>query len=98
MSPQPLHTGNSLSSNFSQLNNMMRQLEKEQTTKVYKQANGPAIIQGKLPFTTTSGPAYGELKYDEDGRKAMLDGRHPDGSMNITIMKPGYDVIDDISW
>lgn len=89
---QPLNTGNSLGSNYSQVNTMMKQLEKEQTVKTFKQTGGNAIIQGRLP----SGK-YGQLYYDSTGTARILIGQHPvDGHMGIWVSKDGVDVITEL--
>lgn len=89
---QPLHTQNSLGSNFNQVNNMMKQLEKEQTVKTFKQAGGNAIVQGRY-----AEGKYGQLYYDSDGLRRILLGQHPvDGRMGLWISKDGIDVIDEL--
>lgn len=95
---QPVIPSNSYGQNLGQMNNMIRQLNKEQIVKTFKQPGGNAIIQGKLPYSTPYGPAYGTLKYDRTQLARMIDGTHPDGTMNITISKEGYDVINDLTW
>lgn len=50
MTFRPLTTQNSLGSNFSQVNDMVRQLNREQRTKVFRGPNQVnALVSGKLP-------------------------------------------------
>ncbi len=89
---QPLNSGNTLSTNYNQVNNMVRQLNNEQTTKVFKQASGNAIIDGKLPWG-----GYGQLLYDTTGKARILIGQHPvDKHMGIWISRDGYDVVTEL--
>lgn len=87
---QPLHTKNSLGSNFNQVNTMMKQLEKEQTVKTFKQAGGNAIITGKLPYDG----GYGSLFYDSTNTPRIVLGILPDGTMGMVISKEGVSVLD----
>lgn len=88
---QPISTANSQGSNYNQLNDMVRQLNKEQTTKVFKGAgNTNAIIEGKLPYDG----GYGSLYYDTDGTPRIVIGIQPDGTVGLTISKPGQSVLD----
>lgn len=50
MSFQPINTQNSQGANFGQLNDMVRQLNKEQITKVFKFDSNNAVFIGKLPY------------------------------------------------
>jgi hypothetical protein len=88
MSFRPLNSGNSLSSNLSQVNDMVRQLNKEQVTKTFRQANGNAIITGKLPYDG----GYGSLYYDSTGTARILIGIAPDGEIDIAASDSGYDI------
>lgn len=89
MAFQPLNSQNSTKSNYSQINDMVRTLNKEQTVKTYKQASGNAIIQGRLPWG-----GYGQLFYDGDGIPSILIGQAPDdGRMGIWQAKPGQNVV-----
>jgi hypothetical protein len=46
----PLNSGNSLGANFNQINNIIREINSEQQTKVFKGPNNVnALISGKLP-------------------------------------------------
>lgn len=64
MSITPVSTSNSDSTNLNQINNMVRQLNNEQVTKVFKQAGGvDALINGRLPNDL----GYGTILYDETG-------------------------------
>lgn len=94
MSLRPVSTGNSYGQNLGGVNDMIRQLNKEQVTKTFKQAGGSnAVLSGKLPYTTSSGPAYGSLYYDPNGIPAIIIGTTPDGDTAIVIAKPGQNVI-----
>ncbi len=88
MSLRPLNTQNSLGSNFSQVNDMVRQLKKEQVTKVFKQPGGNAIIDGKLPYEG----GYGSLYYDTNQVPGILIGIAPDGLLDICAAIDGQDV------
>jgi hypothetical protein len=85
---QPISTGNSQSSNYNQINDMVRQLNKEQTTKVFRSGNNNAIITGKLPYDG----GYGTLYYDANGIPAIEIGILPDGGVGLKIAKSGVDV------
>lgn len=86
---QPLNTSNSQQANYNQINDMVRQINKEQTTKVFKQANGNAIINGKLPYDG----GYGSLYYDVNGIPSIVIGILPDGTTGLVIAKAGVDVL-----
>ena len=90
---RPVSSSNSNASNWSNINDVMRRLNKEQTTKVFKQANGVAIITGKLPYEG----GYGSLYYDTDGVARILIGIDPDGGIGLYVSKPGEDVIEAFS-
>lgn len=89
MAYQPLNTSNDLGTNYNQVNNMIRQLNNEQVTKIFKQANGNAIVQGKLPYDG----GYGTLYYDSNGVPSIIIGIMPDGTLDLVISKPGVDVL-----
>ena len=90
MTFRPLNSQNSTQSNYSQVNNMVRTLNKEQTVKTFKQSGGNnAIINGRLPWG-----GYGILLYDSDGIPSVLIGQAPDDSrMGIWQAKPGQNVV-----
>lgn len=89
MAFQPLNSQNSTKASYNQINTMVRQLNKEQTVKTYKQAEGNAIIQGRLPWG-----GYGQLFYDDDGIPSILIGQAPDdGRMGIWQAEPGENVV-----
>ena len=88
MSLRPIVTGNSYGQNLGQINDMVRQLNKEQITKVFKQPNGNAIVTGKLPYDG----GYGTLYYDSGGIPTILIGILPDGSTGMVVAKDGVDV------
>ncbi len=86
---QPLNTRNSQSANYNQVNNMIRQLDNEQTTKTYKQAGGNAIINGRYADNR-----YGNVLYDSTGVARILIGMSPDdGRIGIWVSKAGTDVL-----
>ena len=87
---RPTSTQNSYGQNIGQINDMVRQLNREQTVKVFKQANGNAIITGKLPYNG----GYGSLYYDTNGVPRIVIGIQPDGTIGITVSKDGENVID----
>lgn len=87
---QPLNTGNSTRTNYNQVNNMVRALNNEQTTKVFKGANGEnAVVTGRLPYDG----GYGTLYYDVNGIPSIVIGVLPDGTTGLVIAKPGVDVL-----
>jgi len=90
MSLTPVSSQNSDASNLSQVNNMIRQLNNEQTTKTFKQANGNAIITGKLPYEG----GYGSLYYDSNGIPRIVIGILPDGTTGFVVSKEGENVLD----
>ena len=69
---------------------MIRTLNKEQTVKVFKQATGNAIINGKLPYDG----GYGALYYDASGIPSIVIGILPDGTVGIVAAKSGENVLD----
>lgn len=88
MSIQPLNTANSLVTNYNQINDALRQLNNEQTTKAFKQAGGNAIVEGKLPYSG----GYGSLYYDSTNTPRILIGIAPDGQIDIGVSKPTFDI------
>lgn len=88
MNLRPLTTQNSQGQNYGQVNDMIRQLNKEQTTKAFKQPGGNAVILGRLPYQG----GYGILGYDTDAMARILIGIAPDGEIDIAASKPGYDI------
>lgn len=86
---RPIASNNSYGQNWNEVNNMIRQLNKEQTVKTFKQASGNAIINGKLPYTG----GYGSLYYDSNGVPSILIGIDPDGNVNIHAADDGVDVL-----
>lgn len=99
MSLRPVTPQNSMGQNLGQLNDMVRQLNKEQSVKTFKQAGGNnAIINGRLPFDTDSGATpYGSLYYDTDGVPSIIIGVLPDNTIGLVIAKEGENVIDAFS-
>lgn len=88
MALQPLNTSNSLGTNYNQINDMVRQLNNEQTTKTFSQPGGNSIVEGKLPYTG----GYGSLYYDKDNTPRILIGIAPDGDIDIGVSKPTFDI------
>jgi hypothetical protein len=88
MSFRPAYSGNSQSQNWNEFNNMIRQLNKEQTVKTFKQPGGNAIINGKLPYTN----GYGSLYYDNNNVARILIGVAPDGEIDIGASIGGEDI------
>lgn len=88
MGLRPVTPSNSYGQNLGQINDMVRQLNKEQTTKTFKQAGGNAIITGKLPYSG----GYGSLYYDTDNTPRILIGIAPDGEIDISASKDGFDI------
>lgn len=93
MAFRPLNSGNSYGQNLGQINDMVRQINKEQTTKTFKQARGNAIVTGKLPYDG----GYGSLYYDASNVPRIIIGIAPDGTMGIFVSKNGESVIDAFS-
>lgn len=89
----PVSSQNSQASNWNQLNDMIRQLNKEQTTKVFKQPGGNVIIEGKLPYEG----GYGSLYYDTNGIPRVLIGIAPDGTVGLFVSKVNVSVLSAFS-
>lgn len=90
MSFRPLTSQNSNSQNWGQITDMVRQLNKEQTTKAFKQAGGNALVTGKLPYEG----GYGTLYYDSNNIPVIVIGILPDGTTGLVVAKPGENVLD----
>lgn len=88
MAFQPLNTSNSLATNYNQINNALRQINNEQTTKTFSQSGGNSIVEGKLPYSG----GYGSLYYDSDNIARILIGIAPDGDIDIAVSKPTFDI------
>jgi hypothetical protein len=87
-----LNTRVSLGANYNEVNNALRQIEREQTTKTYKQPGGNAIVQGRY-----AEGKYGQVYYDTDNVARILIGQDPtDGHMVIAVSRDGLDVIDEL--
>lgn len=93
MTFKPLNTTNSYGSNLGQINDMTRQLNKEQQVKVFKGPNNTnALINGRYSDTK-----YGTLISDSTGIRRILLGQHPvDGRPGLWISSDGVDVIDEL--
>lgn len=89
MTLRPLSSSNSTQQNYGQVNDMIRQINKEQVTKTFKQANGNAVVNGKLPWG-----GYGTLYYDSNGIPSILIGQAPDdGRIGRWEAKAGENVV-----
>lgn len=88
MNFRPTSSTNSNPSNWASVNDMIRQLNKEQTTKVFKQPGGNSIVTGRLPYDG----GYGSLYYDSDGTPRILIGIAPDGEIDIGVSIAGQDI------
>lgn len=89
----PLNPGTDFTQAVAVINNNFAQLDNEAVTKTFNQANGNAIIQGKLPYTG----GYGSLYYDTNNVPRILIGIAPDGTMGIFVSKDGESVLDAFS-
>lgn len=70
-------------------NKALERFDSESVTKTFRQANGNAIVQGKLPYG-----GYGTLYYDSNGVPVELIGQAPiDNRVGHWIAKPGNNVI-----
>jgi len=87
---RPLTTQNSTLQNYSQVNDMVRQFDKEQTVKAFKQPGGNSILQGKLPYEG----GYGSLYYDSNNNSRILIGIAPDGEIDIGVSKSGFNITE----
>lgn len=90
MSFKPLSSSNSYKQNLGQVTDMIRQLNREQTTKTFKQPGGNAVINGKLPYQG----GYGSLYYDPNNVPSIVIGTLSDGTMGLVISKDGESVLD----
>lgn len=86
----PVNPGTDFAQAMAVINNNFAQLDNESVTKTFKQANGNAIIEGKLPYSG----GYGTLYHDPDGVPRLLVGITPDGEVDIVKSKDGVSVLD----
>lgn len=89
----PIGAGSSFDQALPVINSNFAQLDQEAVTKVFKQAGGNAIIEGRLPYDG----GYGSLYYDANGIPNIVIGILPDGTTGIAIAKPGEDVLSAFS-
>lgn len=89
----PVGANASLTEALAVINSNFAQLDQETVTKTFKQANGYAIIEGKLPYEG----GYGSLYYDSNGIPRVLIGIAPDGTTGLFVSKVGESVIDAFS-
>ena len=91
--PLPVSSHNSNSQNWNVVNNVFRQIEREQVTKTFRQSGGNSIIQGKLPSDT-----YGIEMFDSENNARILLGFAPDdGRPGLWITIDDKDVIDELN-
>lgn len=90
---QPLQPSTPDGQNLNQINQMIAQVNQEQTVKTFKQANGNAIVQGKLPYDG----GYGSLYYGSDGTPRIVIGILPDGTVGLAVSKEGFSVLDELA-
>lgn len=84
----PINPDTPMNGVIAAMNNNFAQIDNENVVKTFKQANGNAIIQGRLPYSG----GYGTLYYDTDLIPTIVIGILPDGSTGLVISKPGEDV------
>lgn len=90
MAFRPLNSKNSYENNLSQITDVTRQLNREQTTKAFKQAGGNSVITGKLPYDNGAGI----LVYDPDNYSRIIVGVAPDGEIDIGVSKAGFNITE----
>lgn len=86
----PIGSNASLVEALAVINANFAQLDQETVTKTFKQANGNAIVEGKLPYDG----GYGSLYYDSTGLPRLLVGITPDDDVDIVKSKVGTSVLD----
>lgn len=84
----PVNPGTDYDQAMAVMNNNFAQLDNETVTKTFKQANGNAIVEGKLPYDG----GYGSMYYNSDGVPTIIVGILPDGTVGIVQSKNGTDV------
>jgi len=91
---RPLNSSNSYGQNLGEINNVTRQLNKEQQVKVFKGPSSTnAVIIGKY-----SDSKYGLVIADDTGTRRVLVGQAPDdGRPGVWVSIDGVDVIDELS-
>jgi hypothetical protein len=72
------------------VNENFRDIDNSFRVNVVRQANGNAIVQGKLPYDN----GYGTLYYDASGVPRIIIGILPDGTTGLVISKEGESVLD----
>lgn len=94
MALKPIISTNSTVSNYGQINDMVRSLNKEQQVKAFNGIGGKtAVIIGKY-----SQGKYGLVISDDSGVRRILIGQHPiDGRPGNWVSIDGIDVIDELS-
>jgi len=71
-------------------NDNFRDIDNSFLVNVVRQANGNAIIQGKLPYEG----GYGSLYYDSTGTPRIIIGILPDGDIGVVMSKESENVIE----
>jgi hypothetical protein len=89
----PVNPGTDYDQAMAVMNNNFAQLDNETVTKTFKQANGNAIVEGKLPYDG----GYGSMYYNSDGIPTIIIGILPDGTVAIIQSKNGTDVTTVVS-
>lgn len=84
----PINPGTPIDGVIASVNNNFAKLDNENIVKTFNQANGNAIVQGRLPYTG----GYGTLYYDTNLIPTIVIGILPDGTTGLVISKPGEDV------
>jgi hypothetical protein len=84
----PLSPSASFSEALPVINGNFAQLDNETVTKTFKQANGNAVVEGKLPYDG----GYGSLYADTTGTPRILIGIAPDGEIDIGASTSGQDI------
>lgn len=93
MTFRPVVSSNSNKQNLGQINDMVRNLNKEQQVKTFNGTNGePAVTIGK--YETGK---YGLVGSDTSGYRRILIGQAPDdGRPGIWVSRAGIDVITEL--
>jgi hypothetical protein len=86
----PINPDTPMNGVIAAMNNNFAQIDSENVVKTFKQANGNAIVQGRLPYSG----GYGALYYDPNGIPSIVIGILPDGTVGIVAAKSGENVLD----
>lgn len=85
----PIGKGSSFDEALPVINTNFAQLDKEAVTKVFKQASGNAVVQGKLPGDI----GHGFLMYDPAGLVSIACYVDAAGQPVLKIAKDGFDAL-----